>query len=129
MHFYEALEQYGYELTLRPGAVPVVEAKRTDRATISAKAASPLLLELSRQQDAALAYLQRKMPQDAASIAAALTPEDTIALRSQIESGALSDLDEAIAYAKYNCALAYERTSDGRTWIDVLQELLNAKNQ
>jgi hypothetical protein len=129
MQFYEALEQYGYELQVRPGAVPVVEAHRTPAATISPKAASPLLLELSRQQDAALAYLQAKAaPRDACQIAVEIRRNPTPdAFKAHIEAGGLSDLDEAVAYCKYNLALGYTKTSDDRLWVDVLQELLEVK--
>jgi hypothetical protein len=133
MQFYEALEQYGYELQVRPGAVPVVEAHRTPAATISAKAAAPLLLELSRHQDEAIAFLRSRAPLNAIQTAGSPvgiaieirrnpTPE---AFKAQIEAGNLSDVDEAITYCKYNLALGYTKTSDDRLWIDVLQELLN----
>ena len=135
MQFYEALEQYGYELTLRPGAVPVVEARRTPAATISPKVASPLLLELSRHQEAALTYLQTKahaaeLPilKDAVAIASFIRKNpDPEGFKAQIEAGGLSDTDEAIAYCKYNIALGYTKTSDDRLWIDVLQELLDGR--
>lgn len=135
MQLCQTLEAYGYALTLKDiGGLSVVEARRTPAAAISAKAAAPLLLQLSRAQDEAIRYLrERERPSqivaspliDAWILPADCTPEHLHEHEAAILSGGLTPDEEAIAIAKFNLCLGRVTTSDDRLWVEVLQEYMS----
>ncbi len=111
----QQLEAFHFDLRLiKRDGIEFVEAKRTDATKVSKKVANDLLLQLSRAQDEAVAYLKPRQPQ-------------YLALRMrEIEntdwSKTSTDQEAALIYEF--CAVAAEaglgpkRTSDGREWKD-----------
>lgn len=143
MQLCETLERSGYALDLKTaGDLAIVEAHRTPEATISAKAAAPLLLQLSRCQDEAIAYMRLRSRAQATqtpkrivnsphaevwTLPPGCKPEHAQRHANAILAGRLPELEEAICYCKYNIARGFVTTSDGRTWVDVLREYMGAK--
>lgn len=117
MELCKTLEGYGFDLhLLSDGDVERVEARRTDKTQMTSAAASKLLLQLSRQQDEAIAYLRATRKQ--------YTYSEASQWLAKIAKGEFAnEIDEAIAIYKYGLAIGMTHGSDGVAFVDCIKEL------
>lgn len=119
----QTLENWKFELiVVKRDGLELVEAKRSDNTMVSNKAAARSLLELTRKQEEALAWLRARQP----------APPQYLTKRlyeiEQTDWAAMTTEQEAALIYEY-CAVAADaglgpkRTSDGRDWKELLNTL------
>jgi hypothetical protein len=116
MQVIQTLEAKGFDVRLvRADGIERVEAHRTERTEITPKAAGAWLLQLSREQDAAVAYMRRR---------AVCAPNEIIDRRTElyrtIKTGLLCEDEEARAIAEFNLEMGIKVASDGTPWLELL---------
>lgn len=123
MELCKQLEGYGFDLFIkRDGEVERVEARRTDKTQLSPQAAGRLLLQLMRNQDAALRYLRTKSAKvEPYAIPQYVSPRLTEIERRLADRG-LGEWTEAALIYEWCVLMGLETTSDGLRMIDCLNE-------
>jgi hypothetical protein len=102
MELCKTLVSYGFELRIvRDGDIERVEAKRTAHTTLTVKASSQLLLQLSRCQDQALSYLSGKKE------VVYVIPR-VRQIEERLDSGQASELEEAALVHEWNHLMGFE---------------------
>lgn len=109
----QQLEAFHFDLRLiRRDGLEFVEAKRTDATKCSQKAAAGLLLQLSRAQDEAVAYLRPRQPQYLAVRMREIENTDWAKVNTDQEAALIYEFCTIAAEA----GLGRTHTSDGREW-------------